>query len=120
MQFAAYFSIAVGAGMMIQWALSYFNGQIPELKTEPVRIAFHIAGEMVTALMLIAGGIGVLLASQWGVIIFLIGAGMLIYTAIVSPGYFAQQGKWAWVLIFAVIITVMILAILKVSQAIAT
>jgi hypothetical protein len=29
---------------------------------------------------------------------------MLLYTAIVSPGYFAQKGEWAMVVMFAVIL----------------
>ncbi len=30
--------------------------------------------------------------------------GMLFYTVIVSPGYFAQQGVWALVAMFAVLL----------------
>ena len=37
---------------------------------------------------------------------------MLLYTAIVSPGYFAQQGKWIWVLIFGVLIALAIASVL--------
>jgi hypothetical protein len=115
MKFAAYYSIIVGMGMIIQWTMSYFNRQIPELKTEPIRIGFHIFGEIVTALVLIAGGVGLLLPASWGVIVFLIAMGMLFYTAIVSPGYFAQQGNWIWVLIFAVIIALGVVAVIHVT-----
>jgi hypothetical protein len=37
---------------------------------------------------------------------------MLIYTAIVSPGYFAQRGKWIWVLILGVLILLAIVSLL--------
>ena len=58
MTFAGVFSIIVGVGMIGQWTFSYIARQIPELESEPIRIWFHIAAEMVTAVCLIAGGIG--------------------------------------------------------------
>jgi len=63
------------------------------LKTEPIQIWFHIIGEMITALALILSGIGLITRRPWASILYLVASGMLIYTAIVSPGYFAQQGK---------------------------
>ena len=66
MTYPAVFSIVVGIAMIGQWLMSYLSNQIPELVSEPIRIGFHIAGEVVTALMLIAGGIGLLLEIGWG------------------------------------------------------
>ena len=111
MVFPGVFALVIGVGMIGQWAASYFAKQIPELITEPIRIGFHLAGEMITALMLIAAGIGLLAGAPWAGWVFLVGMGMLFYTAIVSPGYFAQQGKWIWVLIFGVMIVVGVFAI---------
>ena len=51
MAFASIFSIIVGLGMIVQWTMSYISKQIPELETEPIRIWFHIAAEMATALL---------------------------------------------------------------------
>lgn len=111
MKFAAIFSIVVGAGMIAQWLMSYLSKQIPELKSEPVRIAFHIAAEMVTALMLIIGGILLLKRTYFDREIYLIATGMLFYTAIVSPGYFAQKGVWLWVGVFAVLVTLAVVGV---------
>lgn len=104
MTFAAIFSILVGAGMIAQWAMSYLSKQIPELTTEPIRIGFHIAAEMVTALCLLVSGIALLTGATWAVNCFLVAVGMLFYTSIVSPGYFAQQGKWSWLGLFGAIL----------------
>jgi hypothetical protein len=38
-------------------------------------------------------------------------AGMLIYSVIVSPGYFAQQGQWALVAMFAVLLVLAIVSV---------
>ena len=91
-------------GMIGQWAMTYITHQIPELKSEPIRIGFHIAAEMVTAISLIVGGIGLLMQTNWGKNTFLVSMGMLFYTSIVSPGYFAQKGQWLWLVMFAAII----------------
>jgi len=109
MKFAAVFSIIVGVGMIGQWSVSFVTKQIPEMKTEPIRIWFHIVAEMVTAICLIISGIGLFFSSNWGKDIFLISIGMLFYTSIVSPGYFAQKGQWFWLGMFAAIIIIGIL-----------
>jgi hypothetical protein len=104
MVFPAVYALVVGFGMMAQWTLSYRSGQIPELQTEPFRIRFHIAGEMATAVALVAAGAGLLLQAGWAVPLYQVGMGMLFYTAIVNPGYFAQQGKLILVGIFALLV----------------
>jgi hypothetical protein len=104
MTFASVFVTVVGLGMIAQWTTSYVSKQIPELETEPIRIGFHIAAEMVTALLLIVSGIGLLATRPWASTLYPLSVGMLLYTAIASPGYFAQRGKWIWVLIFGVLI----------------
>ena len=38
MIFPAVFAITVGLGMIGQWIASFVSKQIPELKTEPIRI----------------------------------------------------------------------------------
>jgi len=65
MKFASIFSIIIGTGMIGQWMMSYFTKQIPELKTEPTRIWFHIAAELTTAICLLGSGIGLLITANW-------------------------------------------------------
>ena len=114
MKFPAIFAIVVGLGMIGQWLFFYIKKQIPELVTEPVRIKFHLVAEFVTALVLITAGFGLLLGSSWAVNLFLVACGMLLYTVIVSPGYFAQKGQWGFVGMFAVILLLTIICLLSV------
>jgi hypothetical protein len=104
MTFPAVFAILVGVGMIGQWAASFIGKQIPELQSEPIRIWFHIAAEIVTAICLIMGGIGLLTTQTWSIPLYLVSSGMLFYTSIVSPGYFAQKGQWGWLLMFGAIL----------------
>lgn len=112
MIFAAIFALVVGVGMIAQWSMSYLTGQIPELTGEPIRIGFHLAAEMVTALCLIASGLGLIFKQTWGTPLFVAADGMLFYTSIVSPGYFAQKGQWAWLGMFSIIIVLGIVSLL--------
>jgi hypothetical protein len=112
MVLASIFAIAVGLGMIGQWVSSYVSREIPELENEPIRIWFHIAAEMTTAVCLVTGGVGLLLKANWGRTIFLISMGMLFYTAIVSPGYFAQRGQWAWLGVFSAIVILGVVSII--------
>lgn len=111
MAFPAVFAIIVGLGMIGQWTASYVSKQIPELRSEPIRIGFHLAAEMATAACLIVSGIGLLATQVWSVPLYLVASGMLLYTAIVSPGYFAQKGQWGWLVMFGIIILLNIISI---------
>jgi hypothetical protein len=115
MVFASIFAILVGLAMIAQWTMSYLTRQIPELATEPIRIGFHIAAELVTALVLIASGVGLLANGPWGRILFPVAIGMLLYTSIVSPGYFAQKGQRAWLVVFGLLIALAIISLILVS-----
>jgi hypothetical protein len=104
MKFAGVFAIFVGLMMAVQWSLFLLAGQVPEVQSEPIRLAFHLAAEFATALGLIACGIGLLRRTAWAVKGFLVFGGMLLYSVIVSPGYFAQQGQWIFVGMFAILL----------------
>lgn len=117
MKFAAWYGIAVGLLMLGQWAFLLVAGQAPEIKTEPVRLAFHLAAEFGTALGLIASGLALLRRAAWANGAYLAFAGMLLYSVIVSPGYFAQQGQWAFVAMFAVLLALAVGSLLVVGRS---
>ena len=63
--FAAYYGIIVGILMLAQWGFFLAAGQVPEVQTEPIRLAFHLAAEFFTAAGLIATGFGLLKKYSW-------------------------------------------------------
>ncbi len=117
MIFPSIFALIVGVGMIGMWGVFYFTNQIPELESEPIRIKFHLAGEFITALSLIIGGLALLTGQSWASAAYLVAMGMLLYTVIVSPGYFAQLGQWTFVVMFGVII---LLGIISLSMVVVT
>ena len=104
MTFAGIYASLVGLAMIGQWSFSLATNRVPELKTEPVRIRFHLAAEFITAVALLVGGSGLLTNSTWGEQVYLVSMGMLLYTVIVSPGYFARKREWPLVGTFAVLL----------------
>jgi hypothetical protein len=104
MKFSAWYSILVGILMIGQWGFFLGTGQVPELQTEPVRITFHLAAELITAIALIFSGYLLLKMTPLSKHLALIATGMLLYTTIVSPGYFAQSGDWPIVIMFGLLI----------------
>ena len=113
--FPSSFAIIVGLGMITQWVMSFIKEQIPELRTEPIRIWFHIAAEMATAVMLIVGGVGLRTGWPPAPTVHVVSVGMLLYTAIVSPGYFAQRGRWIWAVVFAMLIMLAVVSLAMVT-----
>jgi hypothetical protein len=104
MKFPAWYGIVVGILMIVQWIFSILSGGVPEFQTEPWRIGFHLAAEFATAVLLILGGIAVLRSLTWGSTVLLIGLGMVIYSEIVSSGYFAQLGQLPMVGMFVLLL----------------
>jgi hypothetical protein len=116
MKFSAWYGIIVGFVMIAQWIFFLATGSVPELQTEPWRISLHLAAEFITALMLIVSGIATLKSVAWGRKVLLVGLGMVIYSEIVSPGYFAQLGQWALVAMFAVLLFGAVFGVMKLMQ----
>lgn len=90
--------------MIGQWSFSLATGQVPEVSTEPIRLGFHLVAEFTTALTLIVSGWALLADRRWGRDLGLVALGILVYSLIVSPGYFAQHGQWVPVIMFALLL----------------
>ena len=116
MKFSAWYGIIVGFIMIAQWSFFLATDSVPELQTEPWRIALHLAAEFTTAVMLIVSSIATLKSAAWGQKVLLVGLGMVIYSEIVSPGYFAQLGQWALVGMFAVLLFGAAVGVMKLLQ----
>jgi hypothetical protein len=99
---AAIYSIIIGIAMIGMWLSFITTDQIPEIKTEPIRITYHLIAEFLTAILLLIGGFGLYTGRKWGFHLFLISMGMLLYTVIVSAGYYAEKGDMAMVGMFTI------------------
>jgi hypothetical protein len=107
------YSILIGLAMIGMWTMFLLTGQVPELLTEPARIIMHLAAEFTTAFVLIVGAYGLWTKRSWGIRFHQFSLGMLMYTLIVSPGYYLQLGDMAMVGMFGsmFILTLIILVL---------
>jgi hypothetical protein len=106
---AALYSILVGLAIIVTWIMLLSTGQVPELETAPLDITFHIIAEFITAGVLLAGGIGLILSRTWAFNIYLLSMGMLIYAVINAAGYYVQQGNIAMIAVFIIVIIISII-----------
>jgi len=109
MKFVKISSISIGALMLMQWLFFLATGNVPELETAPVSISFHLAIEFMTALALILTGILLHESKRDKWILSAFAQGMLAYTVVNSPGYFAQNGEYVLVVMFAILLAISII-----------
>ena len=99
---AALYSIIIGIAMIGMWLILITTNQVPEINNEPIRITYHLIGEFLTAILLLIGGFGLFTNRGWGFHVFLIAMGMLLYTVIVSAGYYGQKNDMIMVGMFTI------------------
>ncbi|MCU4718732.1 hypothetical protein [Halapricum hydrolyticum] len=107
----AFYTLVVGTFMLGFWIVLLVAGDIPELTTAPYEIAYHLLAEFLTAVALLASGIGLLGGRSLARRLYPVALGLLLYTVVNSAGYYAQLGDVAMVGMFTVL-TVATLALL--------
>ena len=107
----AAYAIALGTLVIGLWAVSLGLQRVPELRTEPWQIRFHIAAEALMGTTLIVGGLGWLAGGTWAPFVVLVGFGAAAYSAVNSAGYYAQLHQLAPVAMFGVILLLTLAAL---------
>lgn len=106
----AIYMILVGVIMIGFWGLLIARKQA-ELDERPWDMRLHIAAEAVTAVLLILSGAGGLVASLQTAGWAPVGLGMLLYTTLNSPGFYAGKKNWPMVGMFATLAVLTITAL---------
>jgi len=91
---ASIYTILIGITMLGMWFFLLIKREVPDLKTKPTQIFFHLIAEFITAVMLILGGIGFIMNQPWGMAIFFIAIGMAIYSTVNAAGFYGQLKDW--------------------------
>ena len=100
------FSAVIGLMIIGWWATLLLTNQVPELKPDgyaPRLIIYYVTAELLTGIVLIISGVGLLLSSDWARGFSAISLGMLLYAAINSTGKFSQEDNLPMVALFTVI-----------------
>jgi hypothetical protein len=90
-------SLGVGAGASIAllWIVIIATGRLPAVAAGRADFAWHVAAELVTAAVLLIGGIGLLIEAAWGRTAIAVGLGTLLYAITESAGHYLKTGnRW--------------------------
>ncbi|MBN1859418.1 hypothetical protein JW848_09465 [Candidatus Bipolaricaulota bacterium] len=109
MAFPAVYALTIGLLMAVQWARTLVANAVPDQGEAfsgrgSLEMAFHWAAEAITAALLLASGAGLLCEAEWAAWLLPLSLGMLLYTVINSPGFFAQRREWRMVVVFGLIL----------------
>jgi len=102
------YAIVIGIGIIGLWTMLLLTKQVPELKTEPIAIKFHITAEMVMGILSLLSGIFLLTGFSWAPYFFFLAMGSVIYAVINAAGYYGQKKQWVFVIMFGIILVVSI------------
>jgi hypothetical protein len=101
--YVAVVSLFIGAGMAGFWSVAVLTRKVPEIQARRIDIWFHIGAEYATALALLAGGVAIVVdhRAAWSVVLSSFALGLLVYTLIASPGYYAEKRDRVGLVMFA-------------------
>jgi hypothetical protein len=105
-----WYAIGVGALMVVWWGMEVRAGALRRPDRTPAEIGLYLTAELLTAALLVVGGIVLLV--QGSVLVALVALGMLLYTVIQSPGYFLARRELAFVAMFAVLVALTLAAVI--------
>jgi hypothetical protein len=108
-QVIGWYALVVGLAIGGWWAVELRAGVLARPDRTRAELGLHLAAELLTATVLLIGG--VLLLTRRASAVALVGFGMLLYTTIQSPGYFLARGERGPVAMFGVLVVTTVLAI---------
>jgi len=98
------YAIVIGIGIIGLWVMLLLTNQVPELRTTPIAIKFHITAELIMGILALFSGIILLMGLSWAPFLFILAMGLVIYAVINSAGYYAQKKQWVFVILFGIIL----------------
>lgn len=107
---AAYEAV-IGLFMIGFWGFLVAMKQA-ELNERPWDMRLHLTAEFATAILLVVSGAGTFLGFVGSAALAPVALGMLLYSVVNSPGFYAGKGNWPLVGMFAVLALLTTVAIL--------
>jgi hypothetical protein len=104
-----WYALLVGVLMAGWWAVELRAGALDRPDRTRAELGLHLTAELLTAGLLVVGGATLLAIGEPYLVT--IGLGMLLYTAIQSPGYFLARGEREPVAMFAVLVATTVVAL---------
>ncbi len=104
------YSILMGIVILAFWAFVFIRKRTKG-PHESVELAYHVVGEIVTAVLLLVTGFGIAFEKDWALVFAPVPLGMLFYAMIVSPGFYAARKHKVMAVAFSLLALVTAIAI---------
>lgn len=106
------YSILLGVSLIIFWIITFYKRETQKYVEIKLERYFHIIAEFVMSFLAFISGIAILLNQSWGVILFILTMGFMIYATINAIGIYAHKKFWmlvATLIIIAITSTILML-----------
>jgi hypothetical protein len=85
--------LGAGATIAVLWLAVLATGNYAKVAAGRRDFGWHVAAELVTAVLLLIGGAGLFARTPWGPLAFAIALGALVYAITESAGHYLQSGN---------------------------
>jgi hypothetical protein len=89
---AAVFAIGAGIVIVLIWLYLLASGNTPEFQSQPLTTWIRLIVAVVTAVLLVVSGWALIAGRHWARKLYLIGAGMLLISAVNDIGHYIERG----------------------------
>ena len=113
---AGLFSILVGVVIVIVWGWLIASGDVPELEARPLGTLFHIIGELLTAVVLIVAGWGLIKDTPWARKLHILATGMLMLVVINAIAFNLERDAIGMVLAFVTFAVIAVFFALRAEE----
>ena len=104
MKIVGWVQVIIGSAVAALWAVLLATGQVPEIDEGRIGIWFHLTAELMLAAVLVGAGLALLRRTARARLLTALALGALGYSAVNSPGWYAERGDWAMVAMFALVV----------------
>ena len=97
------YSITVGFSLIGFWLVIYLKKQLDSFIDDPFERLFHIIAELMISTLFLISGIVILTKQPWGIFLFMLTMGFLIYASINAIGIYGKKKIWWLTILLAVV-----------------
>jgi hypothetical protein len=97
------YSITVGVSLAGFWLIVYLKKRLDSLIDDSFERIFHIIAELMISVLALISGIAILANETWGLFVFILTIGFLIYASINAIGIYGKKKNWWLVTLLAIV-----------------
>ncbi|MFW9851431.1 MAG: hypothetical protein ACFFDS_00635 [Candidatus Thorarchaeota archaeon] len=111
------YSLTVGISLIGFWAVFYLRKELNIFIENSLERFFHILAEIIISILALISGIAILANQSWGLFIYILTMGFLIYASINAIGIYGKKKIW-WLVILLAVVALMSTALVIVNMII--